>query len=60
MRLNRGHIVGQIAEGKAAESTRVRGKHCGGKDAGLKTASREDGECNRQRALTDTGNVLDR
>ena len=44
MRLNRGHIVGEVAEGESAEAARVGGEHGGGKDAGLKSASGEDGE----------------
>ena len=58
MRLNRGHIVGEVAEGESAEAARVGGEHGGGKDAGFKSASGEDGERNGQRALTNTGYIL--
>mgnify|MGYP003310233365 CR=1 FL=1 len=53
-----GHIVGEVTEGEAAEAARVGGEHGGGEDAGFKSASGEDGERNGQRALTNTGYIL--
>ena len=58
MTADRGHILSQIAEGIARKARGMGGKHGGGKDAGLHAASGENGKGNGQRALTDTGNIL--
>jgi hypothetical protein len=56
--LDRRHILGQIPEGIATETSGMGRQHRRGQHTGLQSASGQDGQSHGQGALAYTGNIL--